>query len=550
MKTAIRRFTRCILPCVLLLITACQTSSLAPAGSSDSPLSESISPASETVQATPLAEPELLPVDEPESSPEPVAVSQPVDLWQRIRDGFALDHQTHRKQVQREIQWYAKHPDYIQRVVDRAEPFLFYIVEQLEEHNLPLEFALLPVVESAFDPFAYSHGRASGLWQFIPATARMHGVRIDWWYDGRRDVIDSTEAAATYLHHLYKRLDDDWPLALAAYNSGEGNVRGALRRNKKSREFWHLKLPRETTSYVPRLLAISAVIDNPSKYGLTLRSLPNQQKWELVDIQSQLDLVKAAQLAEMPSRDLYKLNAGFNQWATHPEGPHRLLLPQANRDRFLKNLAALPLEERMTWTRHTIRSGETLGLIAEKYRTSVATLRSVNNIRGTMIRAGDSMLIPMASSTTDYTMTADARLREKQANIEKQIGTKPIEYRIQRGDSLWKISRIYGVTVRQLANWNSIGTGTLLQPGDSLKVFSTRRAVHSNPTVPTSVASVQDVVRKVNYRVRKGESLARIASKFNLSVNNIREWNQETASARYLQPGDRLTLYVDVTATE
>ncbi len=520
--------------CILFLAAACQsttdTSLEQPQTIAHIPLADAKvdTPTPATIQR--VAETPAIPaVTTPSDS------DVPTDIWPRIRQGFQLDHQTARSRVRSEIAWYVKHPEYIARVINRAQPHLYYIVGELEKHGLPLEFALLPIIESAYDPFAYSHGRASGLWQFIPATARMQGITIDWWYDGRRDVIDSTQAAVRYLSHLHRRLDQDWLLALAAYNSGEGNVRSAIRRHKStSPQFWPLKLPLETRSYVPRLLAISAIIANPEEYGIKLQSVANTRRWQEVGIGSQLDLAKASELAGISNRELYQLNAGYNQWSTHPEGPHRLLIPVGKVEGFLTGLTNLPPAQRMAWQRHRIKPGESLGSISQKYHTTVATIRSVNRITGSLIRAGDSLLIPMATKDHHYPMTAAARLKEDQEQWTVQFGSQPIRHRIVPGDSLWKISRQYGVSMRKIAKWNGIGTTTLLRPGRDLLIFGSGNS---------------QAIRKVSYRVRKGESFSRIASKFNLSVGNIKQWNSTAASAKYLQPGDLLTLFVDVTKT-
>jgi len=479
-----------------------------------------------------------------------IETDQPIetDLWQRVRNGFALDHEIDRKRVQQEIDWYKRNPEYIDRVAKRAARHMYYIVEQLEARNLPLEIALLPIVESAYDPFAYSHGRASGLWQFIPATARLYKIRIDWWYDGRRDVPDSTEAAIQYLEKLYTLLNDDWLLALAAYNSGQGNIGNSIRRNKRAGkpvDFWSLKVLRETRSYVPRLLAISELIANPAKYGIELEPIKNEAYWVEVDIESQLDLARAADLAGISAEQLYLLNPGYNQWSTHPDGPHHLLLPLDKADEFSSNLAVLPSIERMAWKRHKIREGENLGSIANRYNTTVNSIKTTNNLRGNMIRTGHSLTIPMASKSSSYSMTSSARLKNSQKHLEKKYGQKPFRYEIRNGDSFWTISRKYKIGMRELAKWNGMGTAEILHPGTELLIFKS--------PVAGSIArspSRSEVIRKVNYRVREGESLSLIANKFNLSINNIKQWNQDLHTRKYIQPGDKITLYVDVTATE
>ena len=207
-------------------------------------------------------------------------IPQPVerDLWNRIRAGFQLEDMDHPR-IQRELNWYARHPEYMERVAERAQPYLHFIVEEFEKANIPSEIILLPIVESAFQPFAYSHGRAAGIWQFIPGTGRRFGLEQNWWYDGRRDVYASTMAAIKYLTSLNKQFDGDWMLALAAYNSGSGTVKRAIRRNKrqgKPTDFFSLHLPKETRAYAPKLMALKKLIANPEKYDMTIPSIPDE----------------------------------------------------------------------------------------------------------------------------------------------------------------------------------------------------------------------------------------------------------------------------------
>ncbi len=490
---------------------------------------------------------------EPSPSEQELFTEEQTDLWQRLRSGFQLSHETDRKRVLDELNWYVKHPEYVERVAKRAAPHLHYIIEALEKRGLPLEFALLPIVESAYDPFAYSHSRAAGLWQFIPGTARMYGLQIDWWNDGRRDVRASTKAAIDYLEYLHNRLDDDWLLALAAYNAGPGNVLSSIRVSKLPKDevnFWSLKVFRETYTYVPRLLAISELINHPERYNMTLPDVANEPYWEVVQTQGQLDLNKAAELAEVSSKEIYTLNAGFNQWATHPDGPHELIIPVGKADVFRERVAELPPTERLAWKRHKVRYGESLGAIANKYRTTVATIRRANDIQGNLIRAGDSLMIPAASPNVDYAMSQSSRLASKQQTLETRYGSEPISYLVKPGDSFWQIARQFDVGMRELAKWNGMGTTGLLHPGTELKIFkkTNKARIQKGPQHQTQPASPRaNQVRKLNYRVREGESLSLIASKFNISVQSIKSWNNALNMKKYIHAGDRLTLYVDVT---
>ncbi len=419
-----------------------------------------------------------------------VAPPQKADLWQRTRMRFAMQVED-RPRLDREIEWFQRNQEYVDRVADRARLYLHHIVSEVERRNLPGELALLPVVESAYQPFAYSPARASGIWQFIPSTGRLYGLRYSWWYDGRRDVVESTRAALDYLEQLYAEFSGDWLLALAAYNSGSGNVRKAIRRNiraGKPTDFWSLRLPRETRSYVPRLLAIRAIVASPEQYGLTLKPIPDTPYFAETRLDGQIDLALAAKMANVSLDELYLLNPGFSRWATDPEGPHRLLLPVDAVPGFEQRLAELPADQRIRWHRHVIESGDTLGTIARKYRTSVSALKQANNLRGTTIREGRSLMVPTASrSLTDYRLSADMR-RSMRRRIPGS-GNKII-YRVRRGDSLWVISRRFEVSVSKLARWNGLAKSSVLRPGQKLVIWRGKAPANAAGPAPTKVASV------------------------------------------------------------
>lgn len=464
-------------------------------------------------------------------------------LWDRMRDGFQLEAVSNDR-IDTYIRWYSRNSNYMQRVSERANRYLFHIVEQLDAKDMPLELALLPIVESAFDPFAYSHGRASGIWQFIPGTGKHYGLKQNYWYDGRRDIEASTEAATRYLSSLNAQFNGDWLLALAAYNTGAGNVRKAIRRNKKKgkpTDFWSLKLPRETSAYVPQLLALATLVKHPEQYGVQLAEIPNSPYFERVDLDSQMDLAQAAELANMDLNDLYRLNPGYNRWATDPEGPYHFLLPVEKVDTFIENLEELPPRERVSWSSYKVRSGDSLNLIAKRYHTSVSALKSANNLRSNTIRVGQVLAIPVSSQPVDsYAFSYDQRIKAKQARSRGKSGTHKSRYTVRSGDSLWKIASIHRVSVRDIARWNGFAPTDPIKPGQSLVIWS------SKPQASYARSTSNGVIRKVHYRVRSGDSLARIASKFNLTVSDILRWNDMDASS-YIHPGDKITLFVDVT---
>ena len=265
------------------------------------------------------------------------------DSWQHLISLFAIP-EVDDALIQKQLDWYLAHPKYVATIQTRAEPYLYNIIKQVEEKGLPGELALLPAVESGFKAHAYSRARASGLWQFIPSTGRLYGLDQNWWYDGRRDVYASTAAATSYLKKLGGVFDNDWLLALASYNAGMGTVGRAVKHNaanNKATDFWSLKLPQETRNYVPRLLALAKIFANAEHYGINLKSQTHKPTFMAVDIGSQLELSKAAQLSNTNINELIHLNPGLSRGYTPPKGPHRLLIPINKAELFKKNLAAV-----------------------------------------------------------------------------------------------------------------------------------------------------------------------------------------------------------------
>lgn len=473
---------------------------------------------------------------------EPPTPEKPADLWTRMLDGYQLKiPQTPR--IERELNWFSSHPDYIQRIQERSRPYLHFILQEIEKRDIPREIALLPAVESAYRPFAYSPGRAAGMWQFIPSTGRQFGLKQNWWYDGRRDVVASTQAALDYLQSLSRQFDNDWELALAAYNSGAGTVRSSIRRNKKRgkpTDYWSLKLPDETSAYVPRLLALAEIFRNPEQHGVSLIAIPDEPYFTTVDIESQLDLALAAEMAGLPIQELYMLNPGLNRWATDPDGPHKLSLPLDRVETFLEKLDDLPAEKRLTWKRYKIKSGDSLSVIARKHGTTTKVLKRVNKLKGSKIRAGKHLLIPVSSKSLDqYAYSADQR----KATIQNRArsGNKQ-HYRVKPGDSLWKIAKTYSISHRKLAAWNGMAPGDPLKPGQRLVIW-----VKKAPGSDVSQLNLQPTgtQSRLHYRVRRGDSLSGIAHRFKVSVTDLKHWN--TLGGKYLQPGQQLKLYVDVT---
>jgi membrane-bound lytic murein transglycosylase D len=551
------------------------------------PRQVSASPATDSLGAateTPAPAPETTALSEPEQPSEPPLI------WDRLRAGFALGIPDDPR-IERERLWYASHPDFLERVQERARPYLRFILDEVDSRDLPHELVLLPVVESAYQPFAYSPGKAAGIWQFIPSTGRHYGLKQTWWYDGRRDIAAATDAALDYLTRLNGQFDGDWALALAAYNAGGGTVRAAIERNRRRglpTDFWSLDLPRETEAYVPRLLAVARLFADPSSAGVELAAIPDTPYLAEVDAGGQLDLALAAEMAQLDMEALYRLNPGYNRWATDPDGPHRLLVPVESAEAIKSRLAALRPEDRLKWERYRIRRGDSLGVIAQRHRTSVSVLREVNKLKTDRIRAGAHLLIPVAAkSLQHYALSQDQRHGGGQGRAR---GERKISYVVQPGDTLWDIAKANRVNYRALARWNAMAPSDMLHPGQELAIWTDasgqpargaeRYVVRKGDSLyeialrfgvsvdqlrqwnaplgkylqPDQVLAVstaaaasttQGTRSSLRYSVRKGDSLYTISRRFNVSITDLHRWNQKQLSGKYIQPGQKLKLYVD-----
>ncbi len=483
----------------------------------------------------------ILPAPELTLPPEWLTIESTVvslgeqDLFDRMRMGFALDDVT-AASIDREEAWYARHPDYLDRTFRRGERYLYYIVSELEARNMPLELALLPVVESAFNPTALSTAKAAGLWQFIPSTGLRFGLKQNTYYDGRRDIVESTRAALDYLEFLANEFEGDWLLAIAAYNSGEMNVSRAMARNRakgKPTDFFSLDLPRETEAYVPKLLAMRRIVDDPARYGLEFGSMENQPYFVKANIGGQIDLELAAELAGMTKEDFLAINPGFKRRVTDPAGPHQLLIPVDNEAAFLEKLASLPADKRVPVVYYRVRKGDTLSKIAQRYGMTVAELRAQNNLTASSsIRPGQEMLLRGTSSAPRLASTApDPVEQTSAATITPR--TKARTHTVRSGDTLWSIAQRYGVDPTVLASLNSINDSAI-RVGQKLRI----------PGSTVEIASTNPAQEQLTYTVRRGDTLSGIASMFKVDVKQLMTWNK-LSSASSIKPGQRLMLYVD-----
>ncbi len=381
--------------------------------------------------------------------------SQDTDLWGRIRRGFQMpDLQS--DLVDMNAQWYAQRPDYVARMTERSQKYLYHIVEELEARHMPTELALLPFIESAYNPQALSVAKAAGMWQFVPDTGRTYNLKQNMWQDERRDVLASTSAALDYLSRLHDMFGD-WYLALAAYNWGEGNVQRAIARNQAAglpTDYESLRLPNETRNYVPKLQAIKNIVMNPQQYGLTLPSIPNHPYFVTVTTSHDIDVDVAAKLANMTPDEFRSLNPSFKKpvilGATQPQ----ILLPFDNASAFEQNLKAYT-GQLSSWTVYTTDARTTPAAIAEKIGVDADTLMSVNKIPvGMRLKAGSTLVVPRTDSDDDEDISADVAESAVLAMEPDVPDTRKMLIRVRRKQGMDALASRYGVSVGQLKGWN------------------------------------------------------------------------------------------------
>ena len=466
---------------------------------------------------------------------ESAADSSHDDVWQRIRTGFKIDEKASENPlVALHESWYASRPDYVHRMAERSRRYLYHIVEEVDRRAMPTEIALLPMIESAFNPNALSPSDASGIWQFIPSTGRHYGLRQDAWYDGRRDFTAATNAALDYLGKLY--LDfGDWQLALAAYNCGEGCVARAIQKNVEQglpTDYASLSLPNETRHYVPKLLAIKNLINKPEQFGLAIDSLPNQPYFNQVTVRASLDVPSAARLAGMTSKEFIALNPAFPRNLIRSDTPVNLLVPVDKVDKFQRNLETGTWD---SWQPYEAKKGERPESIARQFDVSLERLKEHNQFqlrRGKLARA-QTILVPVKGRG----------ILKQPATPPAGIETASNEHQVERGDTLFGVARRYGLTVAQLVDANPDLDGGL-KVGQTLRLPLADKPAAKPPTIqhvafkpPRKVAA-----EPVRYTVKRGDTLHDIAQRFDASLKDLKAWNPALKKRAVIRAGQRLVV--------
>jgi membrane-bound lytic murein transglycosylase D len=521
--------------------TAAPRITASPATASSAASSAASTPADEDASATPrTVDAEGLPGPPMDS----VVVAKQPDLFARLRGGFQLSD-VDEPAVASQVNWFANHPDFLERTWGRAALWLYYIAGQLEERKMPSELALLPVIESAFEPYAYSRARAAGMWQFISDTGRRFGLKQDYWYDGRRDPIEATRAALDYLQALHDEFNGDWLLAIAAYNCGEMAVERAIERNERAgqpTDFWHLHLPTETKGYVPELLAMRRLVSNPAKYGLDFSPIPNEPYFVTIQTGGQIDLQVVAKLAGVSVGDLYQLNPAFHRWATDPSGPYHLLVPVDASEGLQQAVLDLTPEERMQVQHYTVRRGDTVAAIATRYATKPDVIRELNSLGADEVPVIDSTLrVPMPNIVLPEKAARAALLADTPMRRLRRHGDRPHIHVVHRGDTLYALAQRMGTDPQTLAHLNGMRPGDHLRAGQKLRVMSSGGTTDSHRSGASASAAAGP--RRMTYIVRPGDTLYGIAQVLQVTVADLAGWNG-MSGVHALKPGQTLVAFV------
>ena len=419
--------------------------------------------------------------------------------------------------------------------LERSGRYLPMMQEIFAEAGLPRDLAYLAMVESGFNDKAYSWAHAVGPWQFIASTGRRYGLKSDWWYDERRDPEKATRAAARFLADLYDDFDGEWYLAVASYNAGPGKLRNAIKRYK-TRDFWELcrgkYLKTETKNYLPKLLAALLIAKQPEKYGFTELEYQQPLEYDTAMLPSSTDLEVIARLSGAEYKVIKKLNPELKRWSTPPGAKdYQIRLPAGSREAFLFKYAELPERQRANYVRHKVRSGDTLLALSKRYGVRVQDIKKLNRIRNTRtIQIGANLIIPLNPDANGS--TALAALKDDYKRSRRTY------YTVRSGDSLWKISRKFSVSEKQLRVWNRLGWSNVIRPGQRLIVSAKAASTKKIAAVKNAGPS-----RKMVYEVRPGDTLWAIGREFSVATSQIRRWNNLSEN-HVLQPGDQLTLHV------
>jgi len=442
------------------------------------------------------------------------------NIYDLIALELLLDHHIDEAAVKKQVDWLLKNPEYLTRVIEKSGPYIHYVYARIKESGLPIEITLLPIIESAYDPLAYSQSHASGLWQFIPSTAAYLGLERNIWFDARRDIVKSTEVAINYLSYLNHKFENDWSLTLASYNGGEGTVTKSIKKNLelgKDPNFWQLSLPLETENYVPKFYALAHVLKNKKEFNLEIPKIPNQPVFEIIALENQIEIETIVEVSGIDFKTFTKFNPGYRRSITPPDDISNILIPVESASKFNQFINSEDPENWLPFSEYEIKFGDTLSEIALDHDSSVDLIKTINYLNTDLLRVGQILKVPHNRGTPVI--------------HKRSVTTQIISHEVLSGDTLSQIAKNYKTTIKDIMLQNKLRSSKIFT-GQSLEI-----QIRTNTIA-------QSHIRKVFYKIREGDSLYLIAKRFSVSINDIRKWNA-FARSKYIHPGETLILMVD-----
>ncbi|MDA9800113.1 LysM peptidoglycan-binding domain-containing protein [Gammaproteobacteria bacterium] len=451
--------------------------------------------------------------------PTPIEISSNIpdyeNVWDRIKDANSMNQEALDEKTLEYINAYLSNPDQLAKLLEKGRYFIYFVLEELERYRLPPELALLPYIESNYDPFSISVSGAMGIWQFMPATARIYGLKDTWWYEQRHDPLVSSKAAVKYLAYLHNRFNKEITFTLAAYNGGPTLLEKRIKLNKKSgkpTDYKNLKLPKQTQEYVPKFKAILAIVLNAEKYGIDLPDFPNKQVLGKIELDGQVEILAFSEFAGLKPEFVYKLNAGYTKWASPPGDKTTFNIPieleaklNLQKDMFIQT-------NQINWVTHKVSKGDSLWKIADEFDTEVNVLKKVNYLSSNVLRLNQELLIPLSNNQNQTFIPYQAHI-------------------ISEGDTLWNLGIQYKISPAEIAKTNGLRMDSPLRIGKELNI--------GNKNIYRTINSKK---RTILYSVKQGDSLYRIADIFNIEITDIKKINALTNNE--IKPGQVLKIII------
>jgi len=451
--------------------------------------------------------------------PAPIEISSNIpdyeNVWDRIKDVNSLKEESLDEKTLQYVNAYLSNPVQLDKLLEKGRYFIYFVLEELERYRLPPELALLPYIESNYDPFSISSSGAMGIWQFMPATARIYGLRDTWWYEQRHDPLESSKAAVKYLAYLHNRFNKEITYTLAAYNGGPTLLEKRIKLNRKAgkpTDYKNLKLPKQTQEYVPKFKAILAIVLNAEKYGINLPDFPNKQVLGTIELDGQVEILAFSEFAGLKPEFVYKLNAGYTKWASPPGDKTTFNIPieleailNLKKNKFIQT-------NQINWVTHTVSKGDSLWKIAEEFDTEVNVLKKVNYLSSNVLSLDQELLIPLSNDQNQTFIPYQAHI-------------------ISEGDTLWNLGIQYNISPAEIAKTNGLRIDSPLRIGKELNI--------GDKNIYRTINSKK---RTILYSVKQGDSLYRIADIFNIEISDIKKIN--ALPNNEIKPGQVLKIII------